>query len=243
MADWIVPDWPAAAQVRSLITTRRGGTSEGPYSSFNLGTHVGDDANAVAKNRQRLRSELPAEPLWLDQVHGTRVIEAEEGAPAPKADAAIAHSGGKVLAVMSADCLPVLLCDRGGTVVGIAHAGWRGLAAGVIENAVHAMEREPKSLLAFLGPAIGPSAYEVGKDVRDAFVRNDADAACAFIDRPNGKFLADLYALARQRLAKAGIMAVFGGTYCTYHEPDRFFSYRRDGATGRMASLIWLAGT
>lgn len=237
---WVVPDWPSPPGVHALITTRLGGESTGPYASFNIAAHVGDNPRAVAANRARLRANLPAEPLWLSQVHGTRVVRAEEVAPGIEGDAAVAHSENKVLAVLTADCLPVLLCDRAGTAVGIAHAGWRGLAAGVIENTVVAMQRAPEELLAFLGPAIGPAAYEVGNEVRGAFVAPDADAASAFAPRREGKLLADLYALARRRLSKAGITSVFGGEHCTFNEPELFFSYRRDAITGRMASVIWL---
>lgn len=241
---WIRPDWPAPGSVRSLVTTRSGGQSgagsRGPYASFNLGAHVGDDVHAVLENRRRLHKHLPAEPLWLRQVHGTHVVAAERSGPEPEADAAVAHSTGPVLAVLTADCLPVLLCDRAGSTVGIAHAGWRGLAAGVIENTVEAMGRPSGELLAYLGPAIGPSAYEVGEDVRRSFVGMDPADEEAFAPRGGGKFLADLYRLARHRLLKAGIMAVFGGRHCTYREQALFYSYRRDGATGRMASLIWL---
>jgi YfiH family protein len=205
---------------------------------------VGDAPARVLANRELLARVLPAEPLWLDQVHGTRVIEfaAAAGHP-PAADGALARRPGQVLAVMTADCLPVLLADRAGSVVAVVHAGWRGLAAGVIEEAVRAMGQAPGTLLAWLGPAIGPLAYEVGAEVREAFVRADPGAAAGFAargaDRP-GKYLADLYALARHRLSRLGVEAVYGGRACTYSEPQRFFSYRRDGETGRMATLIWL---
>jgi YfiH family protein len=237
---WLVPDWPAPARVRALVTTREGGVSAGAWASFNLGAHVGDEARAVAANRARLREALPAEPLWLEQVHGTTVAEAGTATLGARADASVARAAGRVLAVQSADCLPVLLCDRRERVVAAAHAGWRGLAAGVLEQTVLAMKAPPEDLLAFLGPAIGPGAYEVGAEVRAAFMCADPAAAGAFTAGREGKFFADLYALARQRLAKAGIMAVFGGTHCTFNERDRFFSYRRDGVTGRMASLVWL---
>ncbi len=238
---WFEPEWPAPGHVRALITTRAGGESRGPYESFNLAMHVGDAEEHVAQNRARLRSRLPSEPLWLTQVHGTRVLDADVTPPDQPADAAIAHSRGQLLAVLTADCLPVLLCDRSGAAVGIAHAGWRGLAGGVIENTITALGVPPGELLAYLGPAIGPQAYEVGEEVRGAFIAHDAAAASAFRPRAPGKHFADLYELARQRLSKAGIMAVFGGQRCTFHERETFFSYRRDGVTGRMASLIWLA--
>ncbi|MBI2961914.1 MAG: peptidoglycan editing factor PgeF [Betaproteobacteria bacterium] len=237
---WIAPDWPAPARVRSVITTRRGGGSRGAFASFNLGAHVGDDDAAVAHNRRELRRYLPEEPLWLRQVHGARAIDADGETEETEADAAVTRCRGRVLAALTADCLPVLLCDDAGTVVGIAHAGWRGLAAGVIESAVAAMRVAPERLLAYLGPAIGARAYEVGPEVRAAFADCSADAAQAFRARGQGKFLADLGMLARQRLKRLGVPRVHGGAHCTYADGERFFSFRRDGATGRMASLIWL---
>jgi len=240
-ADWIVPGWPAPERVRALITTRSGGASRGIYADFNLAERVGDDAHAVTKNRETLRGLLPAEPVWLRQAHGTRVVEAVPGSLGEEADAAVARAPGRVCAVLTADCLPVLLADEGGTVVGIAHAGWRGLAAGVIENVVRAMGGvAPESLIAYLGPAIGAGAYEVGRDVFDAFVAADPEAATAFASRGAGKYLADLNLLARQRLMRLGVGSIHGGTMCTYSDPERFYSYRRDGATGRMASLVWM---
>jgi YfiH family protein len=254
---WFFPHWPAPRRVRALSTQRAGGVSDGAnhrYASLNLGTHVGDDPEAVRRNRERLRAALPAEPLWLNQVHGTRVLDADGPLPAdgmptdgkpPEADAAVTRTPGRVLAVMTADCLPVLLADRAGTVVAVAHAGWRGLAAGVIENAVRAMNVSGDDIVAWLGPAIGPREYEVGSDVRDAFVAHDsahADPAAidAFEARANGKYLADLYHLARRRLERVGVTDVHGGDACTFIERERFFSFRRDGQTGRMASLLWL---
>ena len=239
-ADWIVPDWPAPVRVRALVTTRSGGASGGIYAGFNLGERIGDDDQAVASNRGFLRRLLPHEPIWMRQVHGTRVVEAEPRSLGEEADGAVARETGRVCAVLTADCLPVLLADAAGTVVGIAHAGWRGLAAGVIENVVHAMGVAPKSLIAYLGPAIGAGAYEVGRDVFDAFVAADPVAATAFAPRGAGKFLADLNRLARQRLTRLGVGSIHGGILCTYSDPERFYSYRRDGATGRMASLVWM---
>jgi polyphenol oxidase len=236
----MVPDWPAPARVRALITTRAGGVSRGAFESLNLGDRVGDDPVAVAENRARVAAHVPRPPLWLRQVHGTRVAHAATDHPGCEADAAIAREPGEVLVVMTADCLPVLLADDGGTAVAIAHAGWRGLAAGVIERSVAALRVQPEHLVAYLGPAIGPSAFEVGNEVREAFVAADAAAAAAFAPGVPGKWLADLYALGRLRLARLGTTRVFGGQFCTYSEPERFFSYRRDGITGRMASLIWL---
>ena len=240
-ADWIVPDWPVSARVRALITTRNGGASSGAYADFNLGEGVGDDAHAVASNRRLLRRLLPDEPIWIRQVHGTRVVEAEPTSLGAEADAAVTRTPGRVCAVLTADCLPVLLADAQGTVVGIAHAGWRGLAAGVIESVVRTMAVAPASLIAYLGPAIEAEAYEVGRYVFDAFVGSDSDAAAAFASRGAGKFLANLNLLARQRLAKLGVGSVHGGTLCTYGDAGRFYSHRRDGVTGRMASLVWMA--
>ena len=240
--DWIVPDWPAPARVRALVTTRSGGVSTGGYASLNLGERVGDDPECVARNRAILRACLPVEPQWMRQVHGTAVIEAERVNTEVEADAAVARTRRQICAVLTADCLPVLLCDRSGSVVGIAHAGWRGLAAGIIDGVVRAMNAPPENLMAYLGPGIGPRSYEVGGEVRAAFVRQDARAAAAFAPRPGGKYLADLYALARQRLAAAGVGEVHGGEFCTSSEA-RFFSFRRDRNTGRMASLIWIEGS
>ncbi len=233
--------WPAPAAVRTLLTTRQGGVSQPPYDSFNLGTHVGDQPEAVAANREQLRLLLPDEPAWLNQVHGTNVVDAAEiGETLLDADASFSRQPGKVCVVMTADCLPVLLCDDAGSVVAAAHAGWRGLCDGVLEAAVSATAVAPATLMAWLGPAIGPDAFEVGAEVRAAFIACDPAAAAAFTDIGESKYLADIYQLARQRLAAAGVSRVYGGDYCTVIERERFFSYRRDGVTGRMASLIWL---
>jgi YfiH family protein len=240
-ADWITPDWPAPANVRALITTRTGGVSLPPYQSMNLGDHVGDDPAAVARNRSILRARLPAEPKWLKQVHSIRVAHADTSHGIAEADASIAHAPAAICAVLTADCLPVLLCDDAGTVVGAAHAGWRGLVAGVIEATADAMEKPPDRLMAYLGPAIGPRSFEVGSEVRQAFMDFDARAEQAFSSHGSGKWLADIYMLARQRLDRLGVSQVFGGGYCTVEDAGRFYSYRRDGVTGRMASLIWLA--
>jgi polyphenol oxidase len=242
MNDWITPDWPAPARVRALITTRSGGTSVAPYGSLNLGDHVGDDALQVAQNRALLRAHLPAEPKWLKQVHGVAVADAcTIGA---EADASVAYQAHEVCVVLTADCLPILLCDQSGTVVGAAHAGWRGLLNGVIEATVAAMHVPPPSLLAYLGPAIGPQAFEVGDEVRQAFVSLQPEAADAFVvgtaDTETPKWFADIYQLARLSLHKLGVARVFGGDLCTFSDAERFYSYRRDGATGRMASLIWM---
>src|SRR5438876_9737222 len=236
--DWIAPDWPAAGRVRALITTRAGGVSSGDFASLNLGARVGDDPQRVARNRAILRACLPAEPAWMKQVHGTVVVDAAKATPDTEADGAVARASGSVCAVLTADCLPVLLSDRAGKTVGIAHAGWRGLAAGIIESVVRAMDVSPQDLIAYIGPGIGPRNYEVGEDVRRAFVGKDPDAAAAFASRQNGKYLADLYALARQRPEAAGVAEVHGGGLCTAGD-ERLFSFRRVGNTGRMASLVW----
>ncbi|WP_174874038.1 peptidoglycan editing factor PgeF [Vogesella oryzae] len=241
--EWITPEWPLAANVGSLITTRSGGVSPAPYNSLNLGDHVGDSPANVAANRAALRDHLPADPAWLEQVHGTVVVDAATVAPGskPKADASFSRTPGVVCAIMTADCLPVLLADRAGTVVGAAHAGWRGLCNGVIEATVQAMNEPAANLVAYLGPAIGPDAFEVGAEVRDAFLAHDIHAVEAFQPIDDGKYLADIYLLARQRLAALGVTEIYGGDACTVIERNRFFSYRRDGVTGRMASLIWIS--
>ena len=240
MSSFIIPDWPAPCGVRALATTRRGGFSRAPWHGFNLGDHVGDDAQAVTANRELLRRELPADPLWLTQVHGTRCVDAATASPGVEADASVTRQRDMVCAVLTADCLPVLLCDDGGTVVGVAHAGWRGLAAGVIESTVAAMAEPGMRLMAWLGPAIGPQAFEVGDEVRDIFAASDPLAASAFFGAANGKWLCDIRRLASLRLNAMGIHRIASADFCTMTDADRFFSYRRDGVTGRMASLIWL---
>lgn len=244
--DLITPEWPAPACVRAVQTTRRGGVSTGQYCCLNLAQHVGDDETLVAKNRALLRDtlSLPSEPLWMEQVHGTQVAAASEitcGGDIPRADACVSSRRGEVVVVMTADCLPVLLCDTAGTCVAVAHAGWRGLAAGVIERTVAEMKLPPSKLLAWLGPAIGVDAFEVGEEVRAQFVQHDAAAAQAFHANDNERWHCDLSALARQRLIALGVNGIFGGNGCTYTDAQRFFSYRRDGVTGRMATMIWLA--
>ena len=221
-----------------MMTTRTNGVSRAPWASFNLGDHVGDDATHVAANRARLRQQLPSEPGWLKQIHSAKVVET--GAGVPEADASFTRQTGTVSAVLTADCLPVLFCDRAGSVVAAAHAGWRGLADGVLEATVAAMQVPPGEILAWMGAAIGPQAFEVGDEVRQAFVAQHPDATAAFIRHAPGKWLADIYQLARIRLNRAGVQAVYGGGRCTFTETDSFFSYRRDGVTGRMASLVWL---
>jgi len=239
--EWIEPDWPASPRIRALTTTRLGGYSLPPFDGLNLGDHVGDDPSAVLRNRALIGEVLglPTEPLWLSQVHGCAVAEVASSVPRCEADASVALAPGRVCAVLTADCLPVLFCDRAGTRVAAAHAGWRGLAAGVLEHAVQRLRVPGDQILAWLGPAIGPDAFEVGRDVVDAFTSDDPGASEAF--RPSGdRWLADIYRLARRRLAALGVGFVGGGDSCTVTDVARFFSYRRDGATGRMASLIWL---
>ena len=239
--DLIHPDWPAPGRVRAYSTTRTGGYSEGPWASLNLGVNTGDDPDAVAQNRRLLRSMLPAEPLWLKQVHGTAVVQhSGAGTGAPEADASVAMAPGRVCVVLTADCLPVLICNRRGDRVAAAHAGWRGLAAGVLEATVSALDDDPGSLLAWLGPAIGPAVYEVGDDVRDAFVSPSAGDFSSCFTARGDRWLFDLCGAARLKLAGAGVRAVYGGNACTFSEPRRFYSYRREGQTGRMCSLIWL---
>lgn len=246
--DLLIPDWPAPAHVQARVTTRRGGVSAAPYASFNLGDHVGDTAAAVAANRSILQKILPAGPLWLKQVHGSGIVTADQAAGIPEADGSVTRQTGCVCAVLTADCLPVLFCDRSGSVVAAAHAGWRGLADGVLEAAVRAMAVDPGEILAWLGPAIGPQVFEVGEEVRQMFMAHDHEARLAFTPSrlapqsvgSSPKWLADIYRLARQRLARVGVSQVFGGDFCTHTDAARFYSYRRDGATGRMASLIWL---
>lgn len=241
-APWIRPQWPAPSGVKACSTTRQGGFSSGAYTSLNLGDHVGDDPALVRSNRARLREQLalPAEPAWLEQVHGCRVVDAANCAGDPRADASYAHRPGAVCVVLTADCLPVLLCNRAGTRVGVIHAGWRGIAAGVIEAAVNAMGGDTRELLAWLGPAIGPGAFEVGPEVRDALFARSGAPKTAFSPAGEERYLADLYAIARWRLRQAGVEALYGGGWCTKTQVDQFFSHRRDQRTGRMATLIWL---
>ncbi len=240
----IRPEWPAPAGVKAVTTTRtEGGASRGAYADFNLALHVGDVADAVQQNRRRLRQvlALPAEPVWLDQVHGQVAIDAAGAGNTPAADASFSFRPGAVCTVLTADCLPVLFCDRSATRVAAAHAGWRGLAGGVLEQTVAALQCAPGGLLAWLGPAIGPRHFEVGEEVREAFVSAHREAAQAFERRPGGSYLADLYQLAKIRLQAAGVEAIYGGGFCTCAEPERWYSYRREHTTGRMASLIWLS--
>ena len=263
---WITPNWPAPAQVKAAATLRTGGVSQGVFASFNLGAHVGDDAPAVAENRRLLKValQLPVEPTWLNQVHGTGVVVI--GAPAapspatttaadessstrgesvsispPAADASVGFHTNAVCAVLTADCLPVLFCDRAGTRVGAAHAGWRGLVGGVLAETIQALDVAPAELLAWLGPAIEQDAFEVGPEVREQFLARDANNAAAFENNARGRWQADLYQLARNELARLGVTAVYGGGFKCFADSERFFSYRRNPRTGRMATLVWLA--
>ncbi len=247
-AQWILPDWPAPANVRALITTRTGGVSPGPWGSadgggMNLGDSCGDTPQNVAANRRRLREFLPAEPCWLKQVHGTAVVNAQWAAAGVAADAAFAIVPAAVCCVLVADCLPVLLTSADGRGVAAAHAGWRGLAGGVLQNAVTALRTgladDSAPLLAYLGPAIGPSRFEVGPEVLDAMQQSLPGAASAFTDHAPGKLRADLFALARQALAQVGVTQVYGGGLCTMSDPERFYSFRHASPTGRQAALIW----
>ena len=249
-ADWIFPDWPVRGHVRALITTRQAGVSTGPYGvppegqgGMNLGFGSGDLPEAVRENRMRLRQLLPSEPRWLKQVHGAAAVAAEQVTAPVEADASFTSTPGVVAAVLVADCMPVLLADPAGRCVGVAHAGWRGLAAGVIQNLAAAMRdrlADPSAeLIAYLGPAIGPSHFEVGREVLEAMGRSLPDASTAFVARGD-KYLADLFALGRQALAQAGISGIHGRSECTYSDPGRYFSFRRDRVTGRHAALVWL---
>lgn len=238
--NFISATWPAPSHVRAFTTTREGGVSRPPYESWNLASHVGDLHQNVVANRARLSTPGPV--TWLEQVHGTQVIELPIRAlnQLPQADACFTRAKGVPCAVLTADCLPVFVTDSAASVVGIAHAGWRGLGAGVIEALLLALAEPPDSLLVYLGPAIGPQAFEVGVETRDFFVNPHPEDAAAFQSAGPSKWLADLYLLARQRLRRAGVQRIYGGEYCTYTQSDLFFSYRREGVTGRMASLIWL---
>jgi hypothetical protein len=238
--DFISPDWPAPANVKAIQTTRAGGVSLAPYNSLNFGMHVKDNPAHVACNRQLLSPILPSEPVWLNQVHGVQVVDAANASCVPEADASFTRHSNVVCVTMTADCLPVLLCNQQGTVVASIHAGWRSLCDGVIEATVAKMDVDTTDLMAWLGPAIGPHAFEVGSEVRAQFVAKDAQAEIAF--KPHGeKWLADIYTIARQRLSNLDINKIYGGGLCTFTDDAQFFSFRRDGDTGRMASLIWLA--
>ncbi len=243
----IRPQWPAPPRVQAAFTVRGGGVSTGAYASLNVGAHVGDAPEAVSENRRRVCAylALPGQPAWVEQVHGTDVLELDGGGHADAArqpaDAVIARGAGTVCAIQVADCMPVLFAAADGTTVAAAHAGWRGLAAGVLEATVGRLGTDPATLIAWLGPAIGARHFEVGEEVRAAFVTRDAGAESAFVANDRGRWHCDLAALARRRLRALAVGAVFGGEWCTYADPARFFSYRRDGQCGRMAALIWLS--
>lgn len=238
-------DWLAPHAVRAGCTLRAGGSSRAPYASFNLGDHVGDEPAAVGSNRALLRTELqlPSEPLWLQQVHGTRVLDADAADGAGPADAAVTRQGDRVLAILVADCMPVLFASADGAVLGAAHAGWRGLAAGVLECTVAAMKTVPGGIHAWLGPAIGAQHFEVGEEVRAAFIAHDASASAAFAANARGRWQCDLGLLVRARLAALGLGQVTSADLCTFADAARCYSYRRDGRTGRMAALLWRAAT
>ena len=239
----IRPDWSAPASVTACVTTRRGGYSSDPYASLNLGNHVGDDPECVQRNREHLVKvlELPSAPKWLNQVHGTTVLDAAQIEPGADADASFSREPGVVCAIMTADCLPVFFSDNQGREVAVAHAGWRGLAAGVLEATVDAMSTSPTQIMAWLGPAIGPEQFEVGDEVRAVFSKENPAATQAFKSSPNGRWLADIYTLARLRLEQAGVKSISGGGLCTFSDTRNFYSYRRGGhQSGRMVSLIWV---
>ncbi|MDU6926656.1 purine nucleoside phosphorylase YfiH [Franconibacter helveticus] len=242
MSKLIIPQWPLPPGVAACSSTRVGGVSVAPWNSLNLGAHCGDDLAHVEENRNRVyaAANFPSKPVWLEQVHGKTVLKLNgEPYASKRADASYSNTASAVCAVMTADCLPVLFCNKSGTEVAAAHAGWRGLCEGVLEETVACFQDEPQNIMAWLGPAIGPQAFEVGPEVREAFMEKDAQAESAF--RPvAGKYMADIYQLARQRLANVGVQHVYGGDRCTFTEEHDFFSYRRDRTTGRMASFIWL---
>jgi polyphenol oxidase len=245
---WLAPDWPVPASVRSVFTLRGGGVSAGPYAALNIGAQVQDAPLAVAENRRRIAAtfDLPTEPAWLTQVHGAEVLRLGAQLQADlKADAVVTRQAGRVCVIQVADCLPVLFAAHDGSVIGAAHAGWRGLAAGVLEGTVAAMGVPPGQLWAWIGPGIGAANFEVGAEVRDSFVGPAGAAAAAeveaaFLANARGRWQCDLVALARQRLAACGLTTIHGGRWCTFSDAENFFSYRRDGRTGRMAALIWL---
>jgi YfiH family protein len=240
----ITPRWPAPSKVHAYTTTRSGGVSSPSYHSLNLASHVGDIPEAVKENRTLLHRSLslPSEPTWLEQVHGNKIVDAANGS-GQRGDASIAYEPGAVCTVLTADCLPLLLCDQRGTRVAAVHAGWRGLAAGIVENTIRALETPGEHLLAWLGPAIGPKAFEVGPEVKQIFIDQDSRNASAFSPHSQGRWLADIYQLARLRLMRLGVQSIYGGQHCTVTDSARFYSYRRDGETGRMATLIWLANS
>lgn len=241
---YLKPNWPAPHNILALSTTRQEGHSAAPYGSFNLARHVGDLDKNVEKNRLLLTEslQLSSDPIWLEQVHSNQVVNIDEDQPCPiTADAAIATTPHRICVVMTADCLPILLCNQKGTKVAAIHAGWRGLAHGIIENTIHQLGEPPTELLAWLGPAIGPSKYEVSQDFFNTFMDQDVKNELAFQYQSTDKWLANLYLLATHRLMALGLKHIYGGEYCTYSDEKNFYSYRRDqGVTGRIATLIWL---
>lgn len=243
MTNFIIPDWPAPEHVKALTTTRVGGVSTGPYDSFNLGDHVGDNSLHVNQNRTSLlkQAELPEPPRWLSQNHGCRVVDSSQWVIGDQADAIVSHTPNHVCPILTADCLPILLCNKQGDNVAAIHAGWRGLANGIIEQTIAKLSKDKSELMAWLGPAIGPEQFEVGPEVVDVFVQHNALAQYAFQQTDDTHYLANIYLLARQRLQAVGVSAIYGGQFCTVTESKQFFSYRRDTATGRMASIIWIA--
>ena len=242
ISPFISPDWPAPDNIRAFSTTRHGGFSQAPFDSLNFGDHVGDDIALVSQNRAQLRQiiQAPEEPLWLKQAHSDHVVNSLDWQLNIEADAIFSQHRNHVCTIMTADCLPILLCNQQGDTVAAIHAGWRSLAAGIIEKTLRRFQCDSSSIMAWLGPAIGPSQFEVGQDVYDAFCRHSPSASQAFKATDNSHYLADIYQLARQRLESQAITAIYGGDFCTVSDEQRFFSYRRDGKTGRMATLIWI---
>lgn len=236
--DWLEADWPAPDFIKAGITLRQGGVSKKPYDSLNLASHVGDELKAVKKNRESL--DVPSEPQWLEQVHSTKAILLPNEVAVPKADASYTFENNIVCAVMTADCLPLLITDITGSCVAAIHAGWRGLCDGIIEETIKQLPAESASLLVWLGPAIGPAVYEIGEDVYDAFTKDDVEAKKSFSNTSDKHWLFDIYRLATLRLNRLGVNQIFGGDHCTLSEKEQFFSYRRDNVTGRMASMIWI---
>ncbi|MCK5829303.1 MAG: peptidoglycan editing factor PgeF [Methylococcales bacterium] len=236
---WIKPDWPVKSNINAAVTLRSGGVSQSPFDSFNLALHVNDDPEKVCQNRKLLSTmlQLPCEPIWLEQVHGHQVVKAENTEQIIKADASFTDKAHIVCAVLTADCLPILLASDDGAKIAAIHAGWRGLYSGVIANTVNSIGTI--NIKAWLGPAIGVDCFEVGKGVRDAFVKKSTKFIQAFTEKNEDKYLADIYKLATIELASIGIKQVFGGNFCTVTDKELFYSYRRDGETGRMATLIW----
>ena len=241
---FIYPDWPVPDNVKAVMTTRHGGISLPPFDGLNLGDHVHDDPESVKKNRQKLATDLllPKQPAWLTQVHGIAVVDCATAQSTDTADAIVGYAKDDVCAIMTADCLPVLFCNKQGNTIAAAHAGWRGLASGVLEATIKKMACEPQDILVWMGAAIGPNAFEVGSEVRDIFMSGHTEASRAFKPHANGKWLANIYELARIRLNDAQVpnSNIYGGNHCTYSQPSEFYSYRRESRTGRMASLIWL---